>query len=129
MRQFEDIAKIQYQALLNELKKGKSVKQAMIDAYAAGAPKVFMPYELVRRHISVRHRTGKWDVKNKNLVKMLDVLYQWWVERVKDVKEKRYIYLLERMEQPIIWSFSFLCFEKRIYCYRRGEFSKQKFYN
>lgn len=133
MKRCEDIAEVQYQALVNELRKGKSVQQAMIDAYNSGAPRVFMSYELVRRHLSVRYHTGKWDVNNKrkHLIRMLDVLYEWWIERTKDIKGKRYKYMClhERMEQPTAWPFSFYTFQTRIYRYRRGEFSKQKFYN
>ena len=129
MKDCESVTKIMYELYLESLKKGLKVKDAMWDAYKQGAPRVFYDYTRLRRQISCKYRTGKYDLKAdycKTLVIFLDEIYRRWLNLIKlnsaENKQNKYLYLLEIMEQPIMWSFSFHVFKKRLYKYMQGKY-------
>lgn len=57
MRRRKYIGEQEYNAYIEELKKGKKIYEAIRDAWEKGAPQVFMEYDMLRRHISSRHNT------------------------------------------------------------------------
>ena len=128
MKQCKNIAELEYKAYLEELRQGKKVGEAMNDAWKKGAPRVFMSYELLRRHISHRHNHGDYDsVTNKALRDFLDVIYAWWSKN-HPTGRYQYLCLLERMEQQAPWPVGLERFIGHIYKYRRGGY-KNACYN
>lgn len=124
MKQCKEIAEIEYKAYIEELGKGKKVAQAIEDAWKKGAPKVFMPYETLRRHIAHRHKYGKYEYSsNKSLVGLLDEIYEWWLANNLNNKYK-YLCLNDRMEQPAPWPIGLESFRRHIYRYARGRYNE-----
>lgn len=120
MRRRKYIAELEYNAYIEELKKGKNSYEAVRDAWEKGAPQAFMEYEMLRRHISSRHKHGDYCyVERKALRDFLDVIYEWWLTHRPDVGYQ-YICLLERMEQPAPWPWGIDIFRNHIYAYIRG---------
>lgn len=130
MIQCEYIAEIEYKAYIEELKKGKKIGQAIEDAWKKGAPKVFMPYERLRRHIAHRHKHGKYEYgcKYKHLTDFLDEIYKWWLANNTNERYK-YISLMERMEQPAPWPICLESFRAHIYKYARGEYKGTSYFS
>lgn len=125
MKQCKEIAEIEYKAYIEELGKGKKVAQAIEDAWKKGAPKVFMPYECLRRHIAHRHKHGKYEYgsKNKHLTDFLDEMYKWWLANNSNNRYK-YLCLNDRMEQPAPWAISLETFRTHIYRYARTRYKE-----
>lgn len=120
MRFSRYIAELEYNAYIKELKKGKKTDEALRDAYEKGAPEVFMEYEMLRRHISSRHKHGdySYSVKRKTLRKFLDVIYEWWLVN-RPANGYQFICLLERMQQPCPWPWGIHRFRNHIYKYMK----------
>lgn len=128
MIQCKNIAELEYKAYLEELRKGKKVGEAINDAWKKGAPRVFMSYEQLRRHISHRYNHGDYDsLTNKALRDFLDVIYAWWSKN-HPTGGYQYLCLLERIEQPAPWPVSLERFKGHIYKYRRGEYKNACYY-
>ena len=124
MKQCKEIAEIEYKAYIEELRKGKKVAQAIEDAWKKGAPKVFMPYETLRRQIAYRHTHGKYEYGSyKHLTAFLDEIYKWWLANNTNERYK-YICLMDRMEQPAPWPISLESFRGHIYKYARGRYNE-----
>lgn len=120
MRRSRYIGELEYKAYLEELRQGKEVGKAINDAWKKGAPKVFMEYEMLRRHISSRYKHGDYySVERKALREFLDVIYEWWLTH-RPAVGPQYINLLERMEQPAPWPWGIDVFRSHIYAYMRG---------
>lgn len=129
MNQCKNIAALEYKAYLEELRQGKKVGKAINDAWKKGAPRVFMSYELLRRHISHRHNHGDYDcVTRKSLRDFLDVMYEWWLKN-HPTGRSQYLCLLERMEQPAPWPVGLDRFKSHIYKYLRGEYKNKPVYS
>ena len=81
MKRCKNIAELEYKAYIEELRQGKKVGEAITDAWKKGAPKAFMEYETLRRHISSRYKHGDYySVERKDLRAFLDVIYEWWLK-------------------------------------------------
>lgn len=120
MRRSRYIEELEYNAYIEELKKGKNSYEAVRDAWEKGAPQAFMEYEMLRRHISSRYKHGDYySVERKALRKFLDVIYEWWLTH-RPAVGSQYICLLERMEQPAPWPWGIDVFRSHIYAYMRG---------
>ena len=119
MRRRKYIAELEYNAYIEELKKGKKGYEAVRDAWEKGAPKAFMEYEMLRRYISSRYKHGDYySVRHKALREFLDVIYEWWLKHHPAVGPQ-YMCLLERMEQPAPWPWGIDSFRSHIYKYMR----------
>ena len=120
MKRSRYIGELEYKAYLKELREGKKSYEAVRDAWEKGAPKAFMEYEMLRRHISSRHKHGDYySVEHKALRDFLDVIYEWWLTH-RPAHGPQFICLLERMEQPAPWPWGIDVFRRHIYAYIRG---------
>lgn len=128
MKQCKNIAELEYKAYIEELRQGKKVGEAITDAWKKGAPRVFMSYEQLRRHISHRHNHGDYVyVTHKALCDFLDVIYAWWLKN-HPTGRCQYLCLLERMEQPAPWPVGLDRFRSHIYKCLRGEYKNACYY-
>ena len=125
MIQCKEISELEYKEYLEELKKGKSIGQAIEDAWKKGAPEVFVAFHMLRTQISLRHRTGRYKYdKHKDMCNLLDVIYEWWLKNHKPGRYK-YMCLLNRMTEPAPWPVGLHSFRSHIYKYQRGEYKNK----